>query len=367
MRDDLAVIGAPNHGAGAAYVFALQGGQWSEVDRLTGSAPIAPEDFGVSVALSQGDIFVGAAGVFGPTGVFRFEAGPGGWSQSQMLQAPSSPGSDGFGVDLDADGGVLVVGAPFLGPAGFSYVYEEVGGAYQFAQTLIPSTSSGGSYGAGVAVEGDWIAIGNPDTGAFSYAADFVDVYRRGSGTWQWVDAIHSVLPGGDDQGFGTNLGLRDGALLVGVHRATDTGVQSGSAQLFSLGGQPQLFAGDTAISFAQGQAQDMEIQACPSHAGRPYAVLGSVTGTAPSIDLGSTALPLVPDFYTLITLQSPALTLTGASGNLDAAGSARVTFQPPPTAPETVGLTVHHAAVILSPALEPVAASNAVTVAITP
>lgn len=65
LEGDDAIVGAPFdvHGgkrAGSAYVFHLQGGSWTEVNKLTARDAAADDDFGWSVAVASGHALIGA-------------------------------------------------------------------------------------------------------------------------------------------------------------------------------------------------------------------------------------------------------------------------------------------------------------------
>lgn len=81
-----------------------------------------------------------------------------------------------------------------------------------------------------------------------------------------------------------------------------------------------------------------------PSHAARPYVVIGTLSGTAPGFKLGNVHVPIVPDGFTelaLLVLNSP--NFQGFAGTLDANGCARATFHLPPL-PVLTGRTLHFA-----------------------
>jgi hypothetical protein len=106
------------------------------------------------------------------------------------------------------------------------------------------------------------------------------------------------------------------------------------------------------------------------AHAGRPYVVLGSLTGTSPGVTIGSHVLPLVVDAYFLATLSAPnTAPLANSFGRLDAVGNATASFTlPPGLPPALVGLELHHAFAVLSaPAAGIDLASEAATFRLVP
>ena len=117
-----AVVGVPYHtvGAniaqGAAYVFTLSGGTWSQTQELTASDGAANDLFG-DVAISGSTIMVGASfhwvdGNYNQGAVYVFTLSGGTWSQTQELTASDGAAYDYFG-DVVLSGSTAVVSAPF--------------------------------------------------------------------------------------------------------------------------------------------------------------------------------------------------------------------------------------------------------------
>lgn len=134
MDGDTAVIGAPGDsqlgfGAGAAYVFARAAGAWTEQAKLVASDGGAGDHFGRAVAISRGDILVGAPDdlVDGTrTGsAYWFESSTGGWGETTRFVAATGAIADNFGWNVAVSGDYFFVGAPLatdtVGPQGLAY------------------------------------------------------------------------------------------------------------------------------------------------------------------------------------------------------------------------------------------------------
>jgi hypothetical protein len=111
---NMAVIGAEGRGSnqGAAYVFGLSGGTWSQQQELSASDGVAGDQFGYSVSVSGYTALVGAPAMNNLEGaayVFTFTAGV--WSQQQELTASDGATSDVFGISVFASGDTALVGA----------------------------------------------------------------------------------------------------------------------------------------------------------------------------------------------------------------------------------------------------------------
>jgi len=103
-------------GSGAAYVFGESGGTWSQQAELTPSDGVAGDSFGVSVSMSGSTIVAGAnqhpfgAGQQGAAYVFAENGGA--WSQQAELTASDGVGGDYLGWSVSIDGSRATVGAP---------------------------------------------------------------------------------------------------------------------------------------------------------------------------------------------------------------------------------------------------------------
>jgi hypothetical protein len=81
-----------------------------------------------------------------------------------------------------------------------------------------------------------------------------------------------------------------------------------------------------------------------PQLANRPYALLGSISGTTPGTPIGTTVLPLVIDGFTGSILSSFA-TLPGFLGTFNASGASTAQFDTQiPVPPFLLGLDLHFA-----------------------
>ncbi|MCI0435141.1 MAG: choice-of-anchor B family protein [Gemmatimonadetes bacterium] len=116
LDGDRAYIGAP--GEAAAFVFTRDSaGGWAPADPLRPFDPTGRTDFGHSLALVGGELWVGAPGVNDSNGrVYRFlPDGIGGWSGSMRIDADSADGTAwpfAFGFSIASSGERAVIGMP---------------------------------------------------------------------------------------------------------------------------------------------------------------------------------------------------------------------------------------------------------------
>jgi hypothetical protein len=132
-----ALVGAPvrNTGTGAAYVFTLRRGTWSQTAVLTASHGARLDEVGFSVALSAlgSTALAGAIGRHSEAGAaYVFTLRRGTWSRTAELTASdAAPGDEfGYSVALSALGSTALAGAPFRNTSiGVVYVFAESRGA----------------------------------------------------------------------------------------------------------------------------------------------------------------------------------------------------------------------------------------------
>lgn len=177
-------------------------------------------------------------------------------------------------------------------------------------------------------------------------------------------DALNGLV-----QGFG---GIGSSSILdIHVYAEPGGGIQGSilSGKVTAVANS-SLMADVPSISLAVGGKQSLALAAGAAHAGAPYVLLGSFSGTTPGAAVPGGTLPLNPDAWLLFTLSNPNnVVLSNNVGLLDAAGRAQAAFTLPPTSPPSLaGLVVHHAYAVLDPLKQKVVfASIPVGVKLTP
>ena len=241
-----------NSAQGAAYVFVRSGGTWSLLQKLTASDSAANDNFGISVSLSAdgstaligafyatvgGHTFQGAAYVFVLSG--------GTWSQ-QKLTASDGAANDNFGlrVSLSADGSTALIGANNAkvdGNAnqGAAYVFVRSGGTWSQVEKLTASDGAANAYfGYSVSLSGDGSTalIG-------AYAAKVGSNANQGAayvfvlsdGTWSPQQKL-AALDGASGAEFGFSVSLSaDGntALIGAINASVGNNLSQGAAYVF--------------------------------------------------------------------------------------------------------------------------------------
>jgi outer membrane protein assembly factor BamB len=184
INGNTAVVGSYGKLPGAAYIFERnQGGagNWGQVQRLTASDGVGGDQFGISVAISNDTVAVGANhGNRGTSGaVYIFERNQGGvanWEEVKELTADDPNLLDEFGISVAIDGDTLVVGAWALNleTGGAAYIFERnqngVEGWGQVQKITPSDVTAHDQFGSSVAIDSDTVVVGaegkNSNTGA---------------------------------------------------------------------------------------------------------------------------------------------------------------------------------------------------------
>ncbi len=248
LKGDRAVFGAPFHDgpvvdSGSAYIFEVSGGAWSQVVRLDASDALSGDYFGRDISMDGDRIVVGAPFGEGASNncgaAYVFELVGGVWTEVQKLTAPDSLPQDRFGWNTTLDGDRIVLGAPFNDEAGnnagAAYVYERIAGSFQLVAKIIPADATS-EFGWQVELQGDVIAIGSPADATFGARSGAMYLFE-GSGT-SWTE-LQKIIPP-ETQGldrFGTTMRLDGDRLLTSAFTSNLGGNNAGSAYLYSRSG----------------------------------------------------------------------------------------------------------------------------------
>lgn len=256
--------------------------------KLTPSDGAAGDQFGYSVLLSQGDLFVGAPRKNNSNGVVYAYLGDLERLRSPVLFEPPSGTKNSFGTSVVRQGDTLIIGSPRSQEGGVrggaAYVYQKNSqGGWSLTQTLTPQNGVvNQQFGMSMALSGDVLLVGAPrravqvkdDNGQLIRTqADAGAVFvfeRQGGGPWQQVgDAWVADDPGRFDQ-MGSTLALDGSLALVGAPGA-DVGSENDAGSVYAYRRQgsgawtriqtitaPQVMARakfGTSVDLRQGQA----------------------------------------------------------------------------------------------------------------
>jgi len=180
-------------GAGAVYIFARSGGDWSQQAYIKASNTNAGDQFGYSLALSNDTLAVGAnhessstTGVEGGQSdnsafiagaVYIFTRSGTAWSQQNYVKASNTDAGDEFGISVALSDNTLAVGALLedsnatsvdgdqndnsVSAAGAVYVFTRSGTTWsQQAYIKASNTGKNDNFSHAVALSGDTLAVG---------------------------------------------------------------------------------------------------------------------------------------------------------------------------------------------------------------
>ena len=262
--------------SGSAYVFTKVSGIWGQKAKLTASDATADDAFGISVAVHDETVVVGAhvenATDSGAAYVFT-KPGGGGWAdatETSKLTASDGAVDDEFGISVAVHGETVVVGAHQDDDAtngdnsGSAYVFDEPSGGWadatETAKLTALDAAENDAFGISVAVHGDTVVVGAhkydvddngtsiPDAGAaYVFTKPETDANDDDSEDWKdWgslddkgkagltAKLIASDAARGDEFGISVAVDDDEETIVVGAYLDDDTGDNSGSAYVFT-------------------------------------------------------------------------------------------------------------------------------------
>ena len=238
--------------SGAAYVFILRSGEWSQKARLIATDPVVMDYFGTSVAISGSRIVVGATQASlsrnpGAGKAYIYEGSGNNWLPITKLIAEENRNGDYFGSAVAISGNTIVVGAPFSDPnlgdgrvisAGASYVFTLQGGKWSQQAMLVADTANPFDlFGQSVAVDGDRLLIGASGATQAGYReAGAAYLFVRDGKEWTQQTRITGDFVYENDN-FGQSVSISGNYVIAGAS-GMDPGLllQAGEAFVFQLG-----------------------------------------------------------------------------------------------------------------------------------
>jgi len=264
-EDEDAVGGNTVDRAGAAYIFRIVGGVWSEIQKIVASDRSAYDEFGYSVAISGDYAIVGAyrededaAGgntLSDPGSVYIYVNNSGTWSEAQKITASDRADYDSFGKSVAIAGDYAIVGNMYddedelggntiLG-SGSAYILKNNAGTWSEVQKIVASDRGAGDvFGSSVAISGDHAIVGaygdkDDATGgnSLSYAGSAY-IFENSTGVWLETQKIVPSEREADDE-FGISVAISGDYAIVGAYQEDEdtaggnTISDAGSAYVF--------------------------------------------------------------------------------------------------------------------------------------
>jgi hypothetical protein len=257
QSEDRIFLGAPGRqetvaNQGAAYVFRLDAGSWVQEQKLVMPDPTVTDRFGFDLAFDGQDILVGARQHRPPGGastrrgavyVYRLQAGT--WTLVQKLEQPVAltQGTQ-FGYAVSASNGRAAIVGPGGGVGAVYAAERDAGGVWSYDALPDPLAGTGrrASFMNTVDLDGDLIAVAvslTNDTAPPNAAGPgYAVIWRRSGGSWA-VTAQLQRTDGVLGQSFFGDAAVRLGAgwLLSGSigDNASTSNPRQGSVLSYSL------------------------------------------------------------------------------------------------------------------------------------
>ena len=227
--------------AGSAYIFQRQAsGAWQQVSKLQAQDKQANDSFGYSVAISGERAIVGAyeedtgGSDAGSAYIFQRQAS-GAWQQVSKLQAQDTQARDNFGCSVAISDGTVIVGAQRNNSVGSAYIFQrQASGDWQQVSKLQAQDKQTWDYfGNSVGISGETVIVGaqDEDTGGSSAGSAYI-FQRQASGDWEQVQQLF----GKDTEAnsfFGTSVAISGETAIVGANNKDTGGTNAGSAYIF--------------------------------------------------------------------------------------------------------------------------------------
>lgn len=244
------VIGAPHGDAplkdsGAAYIFTRQNNAWQLETKIFASDGAAGDLFGISVAIDNNTIIVGAdlndekAENAGAAYVFTREGDK--WSQQAKLMSNDPGHTDIFGVRVAISGDTALISArrddvDGIGKnAGSAYIFVRNDNKWtQQVKLNSPDGKADDRFGRGVALRGNTAVISAMHHDANGPNAGAVYIYKNDSGKWQNTSKVVANRSGADDK-FGWNIAMSNTHMIVATPFRDNSGDESGAVYIQSL------------------------------------------------------------------------------------------------------------------------------------
>ena len=263
LRGDVAVVGAPGSEdqdsmfpkSGAVIVFRFDGTEWVQEEMLTAPTLGETDHFGISVAIDDSQVLVGAPGRDlsgirsdeGAAYLFRHDGVS--WSFDTELVASDPKESAGFGRSIAIRNDIAVIGAaraaaPNCLDCGAAYVYRHSDGTWSEEAKLVSAVEYSWEYGSSVATDGNLILVGAADesvTDRCFFGCGAAYLYRKADETWL-QEARLAAPDEGEEPNFGRSAAMGSGLAVIGAPRADcdprdDEIVYCGAAYAYAVSG----------------------------------------------------------------------------------------------------------------------------------
>ncbi len=233
--------------------------------KLLASDAVVYENVGVSIAIDNGVVAVGAH-IHDHNGTdsgsaYLFDASTG--VQIAELLPSDAEADDRFGVSIAMDNGIVAVGAWLDDDngvdSGSAYLFDASTGA-QIAKLLPLDGTAGDEFGVSIAIDNGVVAVGAWEDDGNNANSGSAYLFDASTGV-QIAKLLASDGTSGDR--FGSSIAIDNGVVAVGAYHDDDinNGFESGSAYVFDIGSIGACCAGGECWTVSERQCREF---GCP-------------------------------------------------------------------------------------------------------
>ena len=257
ISGNMAVVGATNDAVneagetvGATYVFVRDESGWTKQAKLTAHDASVNDKFGISVALSENTLLVGASKTNEAgenTGVtYLFTRRGIAWQSPIKLIANDAHPNDRFGNAVAISGDTAVFGTLSAIESTGSAFVTNVSTLNWFLNLFSPNANEGTAFGAmfgfDIAISGDTLVVGAPfdepkDEGENNRLSDGAAYVFIRKGTFWQQQAKLTVHGAAGDERFGMSVAISGETIVVGAPNENGTENNMGAAYVFVRNG----------------------------------------------------------------------------------------------------------------------------------
>jgi len=198
FADGFLVVSSPGalNNRGAVYVYEKNDrGEWSQTGRVLSDSGVN-DDFGASISVSNGFVFIGAPGFNGKVGQVHVYASGMAWAKVASIQSDSPEAGAEFGRSIAAGNGMIAVGSPgYASSKGRVDLFDSAEGFQAKGTIEAPDQDAELRLGNAIEFVGDRLFASNPRA---RRGAGLVSIFEMKNGVWQHFSdlAIEGELTG---------------------------------------------------------------------------------------------------------------------------------------------------------------------------
>ncbi|KAA3638102.1 MAG: hypothetical protein DWP95_13305, partial [Proteobacteria bacterium] len=247
---DRAVIGAPfdddvAYSSGSAYVFDFDSMNWSQTQKLKALDAAQQDSFGLQTSLTADRILIGAYfdddnGIASGS-AYVFELNSGVWSQVQKLTADDASANNFFGSAVSVDNNRAMIGA-FMADgesvgSGAVYVFDLIAGTWVQSQKIFASDGEiGDRFGNAISLLGHQVLIGSLYDDVYGIDTGSAYLFELSDNFWFEKEKIIPA-DGMSRTIYGSDVSLSAEQAMIGAPFDNERGANSGSVYMFDVRG----------------------------------------------------------------------------------------------------------------------------------